>query len=254
MRCAKSMRGGCQPIWPVGQIDRKIANGDGCWRNRAAHPDRNPRRAGDDPRPGGRRRPLCGNRDRRLIPRQIAGAAAPAGLSGAAGRNGRQTPRARAANRRAGRGLKFGTQGSGLGAALGLHICPSMTRPTGPGVVGTQRTPTMAIEQFIDNEVKNNDVVLFMKGTPQFPQCGFSGQVVQILDYIGVPYKGLNVLESDELRNGIKSYSNWPTVPQLYVKGEFVGGCDIVREMFQAGELQGLMKEKGLPVKESASA
>jgi len=112
----------------------------------------------------------------------------------------------------------------------------------------------MAIEQFIDNEVKNNDVVLFMKGTPQFPQCGFSGQVVQILDYIGVPYKGLNVLENEELRNGIKSYSNWPTIPQLYVKGEFVGGCDIVREMFQAGELQGLMKENGLPVKESASA
>jgi monothiol glutaredoxin len=104
----------------------------------------------------------------------------------------------------------------------------------------------MAIEQFIDNEVKSNDVVLFMKGTPQFPQCGFLGQVVQILDYIGVPYKGLNVLENDELRNGIKTYSNWPTIPQLYVKGEFVGGCDIVREMFQAGELQSLfMEERG---------
>ena len=77
-----------------------------------------------------------------------------------------------------------------------------------------------------------------MKGTPQFPLCGFSGQVVQILDHLGVTYKGLNVLESDELRNGIKTYSNWPTIPQLYVKGEFVGGCDIVREMFQAGELQ----------------
>ena len=112
----------------------------------------------------------------------------------------------------------------------------------------------MAIEQFIDNEVKSNDVVLFMKGTPQFPQCGFSGQVVQILDYIGVPYKGLNVLENEDLRNGIKTYSNWPTIPQLYVKGEFVGGCDIIREMFQAGELQGLMKEKGLAVKEGASA
>jgi monothiol glutaredoxin len=112
----------------------------------------------------------------------------------------------------------------------------------------------MAIEQFIDNEVKNNDVVLFMKGTPQFPMCGFSGQVVQILDYIGVPYKGLNVLESDELRNGIKAYSNWPTIPQLYVKGEFVGGCDIVREMFQAGELQSLLKEKGIAVTEGASA
>ena len=112
----------------------------------------------------------------------------------------------------------------------------------------------MAINQFIDNEVKSNDVVLFMKGTPQFPMCGFSGQVVQILDHLGVPYKGLNVLENEELRNGIKTYSNWPTIPQLYVKGEFVGGCDIIREMFQAGELQSLMKEKGLPVKASAPA
>ncbi len=112
----------------------------------------------------------------------------------------------------------------------------------------------MGIEQFIENEVKGNDVVLFMKGTPQFPMCGFSGQVVQILDYLGVPYKGLNVLENDDLRDGIKSYSNWPTIPQLYVKGEFVGGCDIVREMFQAGELQTLMKEKGLAVKDAATA
>jgi monothiol glutaredoxin len=111
----------------------------------------------------------------------------------------------------------------------------------------------MSMQDFIQNEVTGNDVVLFMKGTPQFPQCGFSGQVVQILDYLGVAYKGLNVLESDDLRQGIKSYSNWPTVPQLYVKGEFVGGCDIVREMFQAGELQGLLKEKGLPVKETAA-
>jgi monothiol glutaredoxin len=112
----------------------------------------------------------------------------------------------------------------------------------------------MAIDQFITNEVKSNDVVLFMKGTPQFPQCGFSGQVVQILDYLGVPYKGLNVLENDELRQGIKDFSNWPTIPQLYVKGEFVGGCDIIREMFQAGELQSVFKDKGVPVKESAGA
>ena len=110
----------------------------------------------------------------------------------------------------------------------------------------------MALDQFIENEVKSNDVVLFMKGTPQFPMCGFSGQVVQILDHLGVSYKGLNVLENDELRNGIKAYSNWPTIPQLYVKGEFVGGCDIVREMFQAGELQELMKGKGLAIRESA--
>jgi monothiol glutaredoxin len=112
----------------------------------------------------------------------------------------------------------------------------------------------MSIEQFIDGEVKSNDVVLFMKGTPQFPMCGFSGQVVQILDYLGVPFKGLNVLESDELRQGIKTYSNWPTIPQLYVKGEFVGGCDIIREMFQANELQQVFKDKGVPVREGASA
>jgi monothiol glutaredoxin len=104
----------------------------------------------------------------------------------------------------------------------------------------------------IDSEVKSNDVVLFMKGTPQFPQCGFSGQVVQILNYLGVPYKGINVLEDPALRDGVKAYSNWPTIPQLYVKGEFVGGCDIAREMFQAGELQQLFAEKGIAAKSAA--
>ena len=108
------------------------------------------------------------------------------------------------------------------------------------------------INDYIDSEVKGNDVVLFMKGTPGFPQCGFSSQVVQILDYLGVDYKGVNVLENADIRQGIKDFSNWPTVPQLYIKGEFVGGCDIIREMFQAGELQQVMKEKGLPVKETA--
>ncbi|MCH4539378.1 Grx4 family monothiol glutaredoxin [Ochrobactrum sp. POC9] len=105
------------------------------------------------------------------------------------------------------------------------------------------------INDFIDNEVKTNDVVLFMKGTPGFPQCGFSGQVVQILDYLGVDYKGVNVLSSDDLRQGIKEYSSWPTIPQLYVKGEFVGGCDIVREMFQSSELQALFTDKGIATK-----
>ena len=104
------------------------------------------------------------------------------------------------------------------------------------------------IKAWIDNEVKSNDVVLFMKGTPAFPQCGFSSQVVQILDYLGLDYKGVNVLESADVRQGIKEYSNWPTIPQLYIKGEFVGGCDIVREMFQAGELQQTLKEKGVAV------
>ena len=112
----------------------------------------------------------------------------------------------------------------------------------------------MSIKQFIDQQLKSSDVVLFMKGTPQFPQCGFSGQVVQILDHLGVPYKGVNVLDSDELRRGIKTFSNWPTIPQLYVKGEFVGGCDIIREMFQAGELQGILKEKGVTLRERAQA
>ncbi|MGL4322432.1 MAG: Grx4 family monothiol glutaredoxin [Beijerinckiaceae bacterium] len=103
----------------------------------------------------------------------------------------------------------------------------------------------------IDAEVKSSDVVLFMKGTPQFPMCGFSGQVVQILDYVGVPYKGVNVLEDAEIRQGIKDYSNWPTIPQLYVKGEFVGGCDITREMFQSGELQQMLADKGIAVKKA---
>jgi monothiol glutaredoxin len=104
----------------------------------------------------------------------------------------------------------------------------------------------------IDNEVKSSDVVLFMKGTPQFPMCGFSSQVVQILQYLEVPFKGVNVLEDQGVREGIKAYSNWPTIPQLYVKGEFVGGCDITREMFQAGELQQLLAEKGIAAKQSA--
>ena len=110
------------------------------------------------------------------------------------------------------------------------------------------------INELIDSEVKSSDVVLFMKGTPQFPQCGFSGQVVQILDHIGVDYKGINVLADSEIRQGIKDYSNWPTIPQLYVKGEFIGGCDIIREMFQAGELQQLLADKGVTVNAAASA
>jgi monothiol glutaredoxin len=118
--------------------------------------------------------------------------------------------------------------------------------------VGEQEKPMTDANQAIDNEVKSNDVVLFMKGTPQFPMCGFSSQVVQILDYRGVPYKGINVLEDESMRQGVKDYSNWPTVPQLYVKGEFVGGCDITREMFQAGELQQLLADKGIAAKQSA--
>ena len=110
------------------------------------------------------------------------------------------------------------------------------------------------INEWIDNEVKTNDVVVFMKGTPAFPQCGFSGQVVQILDYLGVEYKGVNVLSSDDLRNGIKEYGSWPTIPQIYVKGEFLGGCDILREMFQASELQDFFAEKGIAVTAAQAA
>ena len=108
------------------------------------------------------------------------------------------------------------------------------------------------INAFIDDKVKNNDVFLFMKGSPDFPQCGFSGRVVQILNYLGVEYDSANVLESQELREGVKAYTNWPTIPQLYVKGEFVGGADIVTEMFQAGELQTHLAEKGIAVKQTA--
>ena len=98
----------------------------------------------------------------------------------------------------------------------------------------------------IDNEVKSNDVVLYMKGTPDMPMCGFSGRSVQILQNLGVPFKGVNVLDSAELRQGIKDYTNWPTIPQLYVKGEFIGGSDILMEMFQSGELKQLMADKGV--------
>jgi monothiol glutaredoxin len=102
------------------------------------------------------------------------------------------------------------------------------------------------IQSQIQSTIDSHDVVLFMKGTPVFPQCGFSGRVVQILSHIGVPFDGINVLEDDELRDGIKSFSNWPTIPQLYVKGEFVGGCDIVSEMFEEGELRDYLLGKGI--------
>ena len=102
------------------------------------------------------------------------------------------------------------------------------------------------INDIITSEIADNDVVLFMKGTPVFPQCGFSSQVVQILSYLGVSFKGVNVLDNDELREGIKIFSNWPTIPQLYVKGEFLGGCDIIREMFEEDELREFFTENGI--------
>jgi len=101
------------------------------------------------------------------------------------------------------------------------------------------------IQSWIDNVVKTNDVVLFMKGSPEQPMCGFSGRVVQMLNHLAVPYQAVNVLESEQLRQGIKAYSDWPTIPQLYVRGEFVGGCDIVTEMFQSGELKQALEPQG---------
>jgi monothiol glutaredoxin len=110
------------------------------------------------------------------------------------------------------------------------------------------------VQERIQKLISENPVVLFMKGTPAFPQCGFSGQVVQILDYLGAPVVGVNVLEDAEIRQGIKEFANWPTIPQLYVKGEFVGGSDIAREMFQSGELQAMLTEAGVAIKQPAKA
>ena len=107
------------------------------------------------------------------------------------------------------------------------------------------------VHAFIAQTVAQHDVVLFMKGTPDSPRCGFSSLAVQILDHVGAPFVGVDVLQDDGLRDGIKSFTDWPTIPQLYVKGEFVGGSDIVREMFQAGELTALMVEKGGPLGEA---
>ena len=104
----------------------------------------------------------------------------------------------------------------------------------------------------IKKEITENDVVLYLKGNAVFPQCGFSAAVVQILSQLGVPFKDVNVLEDAIIRQGIKDFTNWPTIPQLYVKGEFVGGCDIIREMYEAGELEQLMKDNGVPMASAA--
>ena len=109
------------------------------------------------------------------------------------------------------------------------------------------QTTTTAAEGRIQGEIAENPVMLYMKGTALFPQCGFSARVVQVLTHLAVPFKTANVLEDADLRDGIKSFSNWPTIPQLYVRGEFVGGCDIVMEMFQSGELETLLTEKSIP-------
>ena len=107
------------------------------------------------------------------------------------------------------------------------------------------------VTERIKNEIKNNDVVLFMKGTPVFPMCGFSAATVQVLTNIGVKFSSVNVLDSEEMREGIKMFSNWPTIPQLYIKEEFVGGCDIVKEMYENGELQELFNNKKIQLNPS---
>ena len=105
---------------------------------------------------------------------------------------------------------------------------------------------TDTAHNIIKKTVTENDIVLYMKGNPTFPQCGFSSTVVQILDYIGAEYTSVNVLENPEIRQGIKNYNNWPTIPQVFVKGEFIGGCDILKEMFETGELRDMIAEKGI--------
>jgi len=121
----------------------------------------------------------------------------------------------------------------------------SQFEPTGPGpdeAIDTRH----AVQTFIGDTIKDNPVVLFMKGVPDQPRCGFSSMVVQVLDHLGVPFVGVDVLQNDDLRQGIKVFSDWPTIPQLYVKGEFVGGADIIREMYQSGELKPYFTERGL--------
>jgi monothiol glutaredoxin len=113
----------------------------------------------------------------------------------------------------------------------------------------TSTTASSPVFDRIRQDISSNDVVLFMKGTPVFPQCGFSAAVVQVLTHLGVKFKGIDVLTDPSLRQGIKEFSNWPTIPQLYVKGEMIGGCDIVREMYQSGELQDLLASKGIETK-----
>ena len=118
--------------------------------------------------------------------------------------------------------------------------------------MATTQAQTNPVFDRIKQDIGQNDVVLYMKGTPVFPQCGFSAAVVQVLSQLGVKFKGIDVLTDPSLRQGIKDFSQWPTIPQLYVKGEFVGGCDIVREMYQSGELAELLKAKGIPAEAAA--
>ena len=132
-----------------------------------------------------------------------------------------------------------------------------MNRRRGHDPAGMTTSPTPnedhpmddTVRQRIRQDIADTPVVLYMKGSPVFPQCGFSAAVVQILSHLGVKFKGIDVLTDPSVRQGVKEFSNWPTIPQLYVKGEFVGGCDIIREMFESGELQQMLEEKGVSVR-----
>src|ERR1700731_2193442 len=221
--CDGSTRRGCPPIWQPPERSRPEAcHGDGCGDDRAADQGRAAGRAGEHRGFARRRRPLRRPRDFERLQGQKPRAAASDGLSGAARPHGQRVARARAADERT-----AGLSGSGKGLTMNTS------------------TNNTVVER-IKRDIADHPVVLFMKGTPVFPQCGFSAAVVQILTHMGVKFKGIDVLSDPEIRQGIKEFSSWPTIPQLYVKGEFVGGCDIVREMFEAGELSDFLKNKGV--------
>src|SRR5215469_4776844 len=230
MNCAPRTRRGCRPIWRRPERihrQRGSIDGDGCGDDRAAHPGEPPGCAGLDRGSARRRRPLCGACRLALLQGEDASTAAPDGLSSAARANGQRAPCPRPPDQRP-RGL-----------------AADSARADGYSKGFVDMANNIVFDR-IKQDVTSNPVVLFMKGTPVFPQCGFSAAVVQILSHIGVKFKGIDVLTDPEIRQGIKEYSSWPTIPQLYVKGEFVGGCDIVREMFESGELQELLQTNGI--------
>src|SRR5680860_483059 len=202
----------------LGSRAKEQTNGNGIRGYRAADQGAVSGRHDSNRGPRRRRRPLFGKRRVGSVSRQVARATASNGLRRPAGQYGRRAARAGLEDR-------------------------------GAAVSARERIEDMSeqdVQDWIGKQVAGNDVVLFMKGNKQMPQCGFSMQVAQILGHLGVEYKDIDVLQDMSVRDGVKAYSNWPTVPQLYVKGEFVGGCDIVREMFQAGELQDMLNAKGI--------
>src|SRR6185312_4297915 len=221
--CGGSTKRGCPPIWlPRKGLDPRRAYGDGCGNDRAADQGWSAGRAGEHRGSARRRRSLRRSCCLQRLQRQDPRAAASNGLSGVARPHGQRVACARAADQRA----------------------AGLSEPD-KGLTMSTSTNNTVVER-IKRDIADHPVVLYMKGTPVFPQCGFSAAVVQILTHMGVKFKGIDVLSDPEIRQGIKDFSSWPTIPQLYVKGEFVGGCDIVREMFEAGELGSFLKDKGI--------